>query len=908
MASTATTVQAQESAYSQDPPLGTMDFNMDDMTEPTDSARRRPNPPPFVFPRRPSDADNANDNDYVPPPLPTFSFNPGNLHAPSPSTSAIPIPRPGGHRRRPSELIGGEGPPSPRLLSSSPGKSEMDVTGVPPPPGGPPRGPGRRGHAHRRSQAMSSMDLTAMTKILPPTLTVGSAPTSPADTTHAFQHTLIPPSSRSEATLQHHPTPPESPAERPDEHNTNLTTTIGVPEQRPRPVSLVSNETSSTLSTVRPSHSRVNSATPTATPTKADNKSSQKPKVRPKTADAASLMVPQPIDHMPLPDLPLFRRSSLGNRLSEPYRLSSESIDTSSTKSKGKKKSSKKNKKKLNDRDSKGDAAGNAPLEGAVDMTRDLSSDKWESASSTISREDPARKMRRSAKRDKREQKVRSWAGAIFPIKSKRTQVRKVSRRSPTPPPILTRTNSDMGSIEVDFDTDNTVIIRTPTNPNAPVSMVNPDIELAPEANTTFEAAWKPRSFYEQNVDDTFSPVIDLDAALGPFNTPEMNSGGRVAGSAFSQATKHMYSGGRRGEFIGPEMRYHRRAESAPEMPPIDRSTLGFPRLGSDTTMAHADVFYEEEEDAFLAEHHPLTEDDDESTSDDADNSVSSAAEDEVQPSSSDTLRVPTQEMAAQVPPSDDGLGIHVAKRPVDDSVLEDGPGDAIIEDTRPSITICTSHQEMTSKKSVEVFEADQWLPPRAQFAASPDVSPHTMTFDKRPCSSPHDFSCSLPQLSFPSRKPSSSAFPSPDPSNMSFEGPHSATASSITDQTTFNHLSQYSAEDIPSLSSSASTKTNSRGRFSSSFYARTSAERPMSFSNHNMVPPRSSHSTSAKRASLVSLSRLMSGSYGEKSKLRHEEKPPADESEAFQKKNNRMSRLMFWKTRDKQKSRGDSN
>jgi hypothetical protein len=744
-----------------------------------------------------------------------------------------------------------------------------------------------------------------MTKAFPPALTVGSAPTSPADANHAFQDNIIQPMSRSAVSLLHHPTPPESPADRPDEHSPDITNTIAVPAQRPRPISLISNETSSTLSTVRPSHSRVNSATPIATPTKADNQSSQKPKVRPKTADAASLMVPQPIDHMPLPDLPLFRRASLGNRLSEPYRLSSESVDTASTKSKTKKKSSKKHRKKASDRDGKDGSTGKTPQQGAADMARELSSDRWESASSTLSREDSARKMRRSAKRDKREQKVRSWAGAIFPIKSKRTQVRKISRRSPTPPPILTRTNSDMGSIEVDFDTDNTVIIRTPTNPNAPVSM-NPDIEPASETGSTFEAAWKPRSFYEQNApDDTFSPVIDLDAALGPFNTPEMNSGGRVAGSAFSQATKRMYSGGRRGEFVGPEMRYHRRAESAPEMPPIDRNALEFPRLGSDTTMAHADVFYEEEEDAFLAEHDDYYE----STSEDADTSVSSVAEDEIQPSSSDTLRVPTQDRTAQAPPFDDGLGIHVAKRPVTDPVLEDGPGDAIIEDTHPNIAIRTSsYQEMASKKSVEIFEPDQWLPPRAQYAGSPDVSPHMLTFEKRPCSSPLDFSGSLPQLSFPSRKPSSSAFPSPDPSNMSFEGPHSATASSMTDQTTFNHPAQYSAEDIPSLSSSASTKTNSRGRFSSGFYARTSGERPMSFSNHNMVPPRSSHSMSAKRASLVSLSRLVSGSYGEKSKLRHEEKPPADETEASQKKNNRMSRLMFWKTKDKQKARGDGN
>ncbi|KAH8698532.1 hypothetical protein BGW36DRAFT_396293 [Talaromyces proteolyticus] len=858
-----------------------MDFHPDDSHESV--SHIRPPNPPFVFPRRPSDAS----SDYMPPPLPTFSFNPGNLHAPTPSTSAITVPRPGGHRRRPSELIGGDGPPSPRMLSSSPGKQDLDITGVPlPAPGPPAHGPSRRGHAHRRSQAMSSMDLTAMTKAVPPTLTVGSAPTTPADAKHEFQDKIIQPMSRSAISLLHHPTPPDSPAGQPIENtHPDFGNTLH-PEPRPRPVSMISNETSSSLSTVRPGHSRANSVNP---PGPKVESSSQPPKIRPKTADAASLMVLRPTDHIPLPDLPLFRRSSVGNRLTEPFRLSSEA-DEAPQKKRSKKQAKK---KKPSEQYSKHESTNKMSLEGAVDMARDLSSDKWESASSTRSGgEDCGRKVRKTAKRDK---KVRSWAGAIFPLKSRRHHVKKVSRRTPTPPPILTRTNSVQGSIEVDFDTDNTVIIRTPTNPNAPTSTIK---EPPPPADVAFESSWKPRSFYEQNIDnDVFSPVIDLDAALGPFNTPEMSSG-RVAGSAFSQATKRMYSGGRRGEFVGPEMRYHRRAESAPEMPPIDRSSLGFPRLGSNSTMAHADVFYEEEEDAFLAENH-LASDESNSVSDD--DSISSVIESEVEPSSSDTLRG-IQENT--IPPADDGLGIHVAQHTMAEENVEDGPGDAI--DSDECIGTSSYHREMTSQKSVEIFEPEQWAAPRVPYATSPDVSPHMLPMEKRPYSSPLDFSSSLPQLSLPSRQPSSSAFPSPDPSNMSFDGPHSATASSMTDQTTFNHpfqdQMQYSAEDIPSLTSSASTKTNSRGRFSANFYTRTSGERPVSFSSQ--LPPRTSNSTSAKRASLVSLSRLMSGTYGEKSKLCHEEKPPADEAENSRKKNHRMSRrLMFWKSKDKQKA-----
>src|SRR2546430_17255282 len=90
-----------------------------------------------------------------------------------------------------------------------------------------------------------------------------------------------------------------------------------------------------------------------------------------------------------------------------------------------------------------------------------------------------------------------------------------------------------------------TIVIRTPTN-------AKPPRPAWAEDTLALETSWKPRSFYEQGRDvDMLSPVIDLDAALGPFNTPEMESD-RVVASGFSAATKRMYSGGRRGEFVGP--------------------------------------------------------------------------------------------------------------------------------------------------------------------------------------------------------------------------------------------------------------------------------------------------------------------------------------------------------------------
>lgn len=619
-----------------------------------------------------------------------------------------------------------------------------------------------------------------------------------------------------------------------------------------------------------------------ATPSTRIDASSPPPKVRPKTADA-SVLLSSAGDHSTA-DLSFLRSVSGPN---EPNSIPA-AFDAQETNPTRRAKSDKKTTTRHHGEDH----------HGAVDMAREESGDKWESASSTHSQDDDESEIcYKPRKSQKKQKKVRSWAGAIFPLKSKRTHAKKpLSRRSPTPPPIFTRTNSDMA---VDFDEDNTVVIRTPTNSNAPKP---PPGHMEMTLDTTFEASWKPRSYYEQTVEtDSFSPVIDLDAALGPFNTPEMSSG-RVAGSAFSQATKRMYSGGRRGEFVGPEMRYHRRAESAPEMPPFDRSALGFPRIGSDSTMAHADVFYEEEEDAFLAGSQSSKS----LSTVEGVEMIATNAVDASQKTSSDTLETIVPMSSGGKDHGDEGLGIQVtAEDTVGPSDIEDGPGAAII-DERPG-DVSMSSPQLSAKKSVEIMETDDWRP-RVPSLPSPGVSPHMLAVDKRPCSSPVDFSSIVPQLALPPQRSSSSAFPSPDPSNMSFDGPRSATASSMTDHTTFNHPFHDqllgSVEDVPSLTSSTSTKTNNRGRFSSSFYMRSSGERSPSFSTP--VPPRTSPSSTAKRASLVSLSRLVGGPYGEKSKLSYEEKPPADDAERIRKSNKRISRLMFWKSKEKQKAKGE--
>ncbi|KAK2746284.1 hypothetical protein FQN55_005712 [Onygenales sp. PD_40] len=828
--------------------------------------------PPFVFPQRdppspsskPAPARSA-------PPLPAFSFpqaaDPTASEAPSPTTPHL---RPSGHRRRPSELIGGDfvalGPPASESVLPTP--PALPAPG----PGLSGHGPGRRGHAHRRSAAISSMDLTAVAKAFPPMPVAPSAPVSPADTKqqHAINDELARPSSRSFPNPSPN-TPPISPSiglPSPDLSSQSRSSVTKPSPTTLRPLSNISSESSSTVR-----HSIHGSTASLSASSAAD-----KTQTRPKTAG---------------PSLDQKRTSQSGENSQKRPLSASASV------------------------------AGLNKSSGDIPELPPFKKSAMESASRTreyVPEEDPPlpkleptpsnlARPRTSPERksSKKPKKVRSWAGILTRKAKKRSK--KPSRRAPTPPPILSRTNSEIGSMaEINFDDDNIIVLRTPTLPEAPRPPELPNDRLS------LENSWKPKSFYEQGRDlDMFSPVIDLDAALGPFNTPEMGSD-RSAASGFSAATKRMYSGGRRGEFVGPEMRYHRRAESAPEMPPFDRSSLGLARLGGTSSLANPDVFYEEEEDAFLA---GSEEPENVATSQPATPVVSN---DDTKVSvgqdcSTTITRAPSNHSSASETP---GLGIQVVDSMDSSSMVSDMPGQAITTNamTSPSIdspatpnsvAIETSgHSQKHSRSDdIEILEVDDWPMPAEK---------RTMQPDKRPATSP-ECVYTMPKTPIPDLPMPNGNFPSPNPSNVSFDARLMTASSSMTDRQTFH--SSYSmehhhadgrhdsVEDVPSLTSSASTTTGTMPRLSSSFYTRAPGDRAGSFSTS--TSRRTSRSNGPKRASLVSLSKLVGGSTGEKSKLSYEEKAPRDDIEKTKKKGgHRISRLMhFWKTKEKQKEHG---
>jgi hypothetical protein len=838
---------------------------------------------PFVFPpSEPCDLTAAipESEGYIPPDLPSFSFKPGGLPASTPTSHL----RPSGHRR---ELVGTDGSTTASvsgIVSGSGENLQPTPSSLPAPgPGFGSNGPGRRGHAHRRSAAISSVDLSAISKAFPTNPAGGSAPCTPADFnhSHSFGEEMVTPVSRSVTSLNR-ATPPDSPAKLVAPEDSCPGGKVGFNDNAtviPRPVSIISTETSSSLSTVRPNTSNVTS-------TVFKNMSAgPQPHTRPRTAD--------PVVSLAKDVLSGFAE---GSNLKRPVSVP-DSLQSRGELSEGH--DSKRKKHFWDEHRWKDSFKRTSMEEESPKMSHDVSRKVFGPSpisNSQLSAENRSQKLHTSRKK----QKMRSWADAIFPLKGKRRYSKKsvVSRRTPTPP--LKRANSDLVSLcDVDFDDDNTVIIHTPNNLNPPKPAFP---ELQTSIDSVFENSWKPKSFYEQRLEnEAFSPVIDLDAALGPFNTPDLSCN-LVAGSAFSIATRRMYSGGRRGEFIGPEMRYHRRAESAPEMPPFDRSALGNIRLSGNPAIANADVFYEEEEDAFLAGNN---------TSISSTDSLSIIGHSQRGPSSVDsTMGIKGGRVLA-----DEGLRIQTRVmdspcNPRSSSKADTKPWGITPEHLLQKQAFPVAEVLCQPKKSIEIVESDDWSS-QVLNAPSSNVSPHFTPIDMRPCSSPVDFAYTGPHLPLSIDVPSSPAFPSPDLSNISFDAPRSAAASSMTDQTTFN--STYhdpihgSSEDVPSLTSSASTMTNSKPRHSDTFYDQSSGERSASFSNQ--ILRRNGNSNTTKRSSLVSLSRFVGVSHGEKSKLSYEEKPPGEEAENSKKKGNRFSRLMhFWKTKEKSKTKGDAN
>jgi len=388
--------------------------------------------------------------------------------------------------------------------------------------------------------------------------------------------------------------------------------------------------------------------------------------------------------------------------------------------------------------------------------------------------------------------------------------------------------------------------------------------------------------------------MIDLDAALGPFNTPlPRNPEWEAAQRAGGLAKKQLHSAAGMSRFTGPGMHYqHRRAESAPEMAPFDAGRLGFPRFGSSSTMA--DVFEEDEED-------------DEQSS--APNSTGqSTPVGDVSPTEkpldvrANQKDIPIPDVDAPTLSTIDGPASpakvpepEAAVAPIDNKGLGTPKMHLNYSSTSLHEEAIPEEPRWTSSSIITRTSMDSATPSprhvlRARELAPVDVSPLNLP------------TASLAPIS-PYSMTQSSAFPSPR-SPMSYDAHRISTAPSSITEDNFQSLLmgepgpevRISVDDIPSLTSSNSTMTRE-----SIFAQHTQVRQPGPMSDHPRPASFTSTAFGRRRSSLASLSRLISSSHGERSKLSMEVSMDSEpEKKAKLSKTKRLSRLVqFWKAKE---------
>ncbi|KAK8241630.1 hypothetical protein HDK77DRAFT_260937 [Phyllosticta capitalensis] len=501
--------------------------------------------------------------------LPDFSFDPSSSGGLAPPTTTTPPLTPTStspttpsrhsiHKRGASEYIGGRGGRSSGTvvpMSASPTRLEAPNSG-----GLQPASPaGRRGHAHRRSGAISSHDLSFLLQPksqTPPVPRIENVPNTPAESSSqpSPQPTAEPlaPAIVLSGSTEDLTTPQEtldsSQTRPPSRARVGFSETV----EFIRPLSTISSETESTMSTVR-AHSVSNSLSsvmsgpsspqglrwarpPTSNPTVSDNNLT-----RPSTAGAM-------LD---------FNESSGFGSIANDNRPSDSSIVSAT-----------------NNSDSSISIPSDSPALSSAEPSPVPGSNDAGHAHG-------ARKGF-----GKKPRKVKSWATSIISRKAKRhgSKLKDLPRRGSTP--TLPSQSSlpfddqdpdfDVSQISPNFDVDDTVTIVTPTAAVTPAR---------PKLNTNL-SAWQPKEFLKPDA-DIMSPVIDLDAALGPFNTPTIGPVPRSRHRGPSALKRPMHSS--MGNF---GLASHRRTESAPELVPFELRSA--PLTGATTPMA--DVFEEEEE------------------------------------------------------------------------------------------------------------------------------------------------------------------------------------------------------------------------------------------------------------------------------------------------------------------------
>ena len=881
-------------------PVGSpIDYDRIDPNLPRSSSLNCPLPnPPFVFPMQP-EPDDDNASERVGPTLhdnsnrrtkarsrpqqlsfdalPDFSFNPSlstndthDSETPSsPSKSQMCPPHHGGHRRNGSEFIGGDGKDAlSGLMSTSPTKGEG---ALPPPPGartGPPAG--RRGHAHRRSGAISSHDVSTISK---PTIEVrgSSAPATPSDPfVQPNLPTVLDRSMSQPANLLLSENSPHASHHRQaSSSNSHTRPRVGFSDHVefiPRPLSTISSETSSSLSTVRPCHSVTGSISSIISAGNTSPPSAKSARMlavdlagmEEVAATTSSPMCSPASGTSELPPTEHFASVPEASRAAAEPAYSSRSLMWSDVLKSPCSELDPENGKVYHENPSL------SRLVGSTDAVRNR-----RRPSSSITSPIVRPRTSPEPKVSKRQRKVKSWADSIL-VRRARHSLHESALHDLGSPTSQTSSNTpvDLSLESLNFDVDTTCVIDT-----APRTIESSTGDMDHPILNTTENSPKPE------VEEP-DQLLDLDAVYAPSSlSPKFEE---VTGTRNAGARRRFHSSGVTGGFDSPGMHYHRRAESAPELAPVNRHMFGMARLGSNSTME--DVFEEDEEDEAVRAEHSLK----------------------------------AQKTAASGMGYGDechGLGIAVSDVPNDtENSTSRSHGSNATCDIKEDCSDTTRAINSDELRAIEVVSAEEEPREPLVTKSANGTSYTTMLADDpliaRPLSAPMQYMLPTPSSAFANPEIYSSAVSTPDFSHTSFEGPRLHTASSsITDRGTLSSFRagdesfdfRASVDDVPSLTSSASTMTNAYPpRVSSSVHTRTSADRPPSLST--VIVPRTRPENASKRSSLASLSRLVGGSHGERSKLNIEERAqPEDNEKSEKKRGKRISRLMrFWKGKEK--------
>jgi hypothetical protein len=495
---------------------------------------------------------------------------------------------------------------------------------------------------------------------------------------------------------------------------------------------------------------------------------------------------------------------------------------------------------------------------------------------------EPEKVKSSSRKSNRKPRKVKSWANSIIPRKAKHGK--KPKSRAPTPPVESTQDfedtdESDDQDFEANFDVDNTVVIVSPTEESVPVRKIDTDI-----------ASWKPRELKRVN-SDTMSPAIDLDAALGPFNTPD-GSAPRGQQRGFAAHRRAMHSS-------GGALQSHRRTESAPELVPFEHRSSA---AAAASTMA--DVFEEDEPEEDTLESNSVSK---------SPSIAVEVMEEEIEEPKIQVVEVEGNQHGSGINWNfDDGLRLRR-----NDNSLRSRSSELLSPLEVPKSVLGDNDSKQSLDASpIEVVE-DYEEPRTSSLTHSSDstVTPQISANETKEPEAIMNMSHPLPQQNLMTPDTFTSSFSSPDfrSSQTSFDTPRLGTASSsLTDYRAMSspHFGEpgpevrVSVDDVPSLTSSRSTMTSAMHNA----FAIGGPRRPSDRSASLCSASGDLDQSRRKRSSIASLSRLInSSSFGEKSKLSIEQRPQSEHSEPVKdpkKKHKRLSKLMqFWKSKESTKN-----